>query len=328
MVVDEAGMLDAATRAILSTRRSATLGPIRYIGNPGPVLGEFWNLCQQAQDEDNAGRFAFVKWTWRDRYLALKGEHPEGDTPATLKDVERAVAYHAFIESEKKDLAPFEFEQAYEAKFATPPTAIFAPWLDDAMTLDADPNPHPGHEYVAGWDVGQVNDWTRGAFLCLTCWHVHHVASIRRVGYPAIEEFIASESARFKAKAVIEKNGPGGPSIDHVREKYRLTESWWTDSTSKRTAVLTVNRLGSSGQLRLANLPVLRSEMTTFESHQSPTSGAWTFGAVKGAHDDAVMALVIAVGSATSGGTGYIQMLKRQIEKAEQAKRDAAEKKP
>lgn len=318
MVVDEAGMLDSASRAILSTRRSATLGPIRYIGNPGPVLGEFWNLCQQAQDEANAGRMGFIHWSWRDRWLALKGEHPDGPTHSFLRDVEAAARYLNFIESERKDLSAFEFDQQYEGKFPTPPGALFAEWLDRAMVLDPDPEPHPGHPYVMGWDIGQQSGWTRGVPLCLKCWSVQHVSSIRGEAYPTIEAFIASESRRFNhASAVIEKNGPGGPVFDHVMTLYDKVQGWWTDNKSKRTAALAVNRDGGGGKLRFADLPVLRSEMTVFKSHQQPSTGTWTFvsPAKKEGHGDAVSALLIAVGSATSGAEAFLRLLQEEIDR-------------
>ena len=41
VVVDEAGKLSAAARAIISSRRSALLGPARYIGNPEGTGSEF-----------------------------------------------------------------------------------------------------------------------------------------------------------------------------------------------------------------------------------------------------------------------------------------------
>jgi hypothetical protein len=322
MVVDEAGILDSASRSILSTRRSATLGPVRYIGNPGPVLGEFWNLCQQAEDEENAGRMRLIRWTWRDRHLALSGEHPLGGTPTSLMDAERAEGYRTFIDSEKRDFSPFEFEQQYEGKFATPPGALFAAWLDGAMILDPDPNPHPDHPYMTGWDVGQQSGWTRGAHLCLKCWSVQHVSGIRGQPYPTIERFIADESRRFHSTAVIEVNGPGRPVFDHVLELYKDTQKWNTDNTNKRTAALEINRMGSAGKLKLAEIPVLRSEMTNFKSHQMPATGRWTFTSPskKDGHGDSVSALLIAVGAATSGGSGFLAMFERQIEKAEKAK--------
>ena len=43
-VVDEAGLLTPEAQAALSTRRSSTLGPLRYIGNPGVVAGPFRRL--------------------------------------------------------------------------------------------------------------------------------------------------------------------------------------------------------------------------------------------------------------------------------------------
>jgi hypothetical protein len=318
MVVDEAGLLDSASRAILSTRRSATLGPIRYIGNPGPVLGEFWNLCQQAQDEANAGRIGFIRWTWRDRYLGLKGEHPDGPTPPELLNPDGAELYLAFIESERKDLSGFEFAQQYEGEFPTPPGALFAEWVDKAMVLDVDQEPHKDHPYIMAWDIGQQSGWTRGVPLCLKCWAVHWVAGIRGEPYPKIEAFIAAESLRFNhAPAIIETNGPGGPVFDHVQALYDKVQKWWTDNRNKRTAALTVNRDGGGGKLKLCRDPGLRSEMMVFKSHQVPSTGTWTFvsPSKKDGHGDRVSALLIAVGSASSGAEAFLRLLQEEIDR-------------
>lgn len=318
MVVDEAGLLDAASRAILSTRRSATLGPIRYIGNPGPVLGEFWNLCQQAQDEANAGRMGFIHWSWRDRWMALKGEHPDGPTHESLLDLDGAALYLAFIESEKKDHSSFEFAQQYEGEFPTPPGALFAEWVDKAMVLEPDPNPHPDHPYMTGWDIGQQSGWTRGVHLCLKCWAVHWVSGIRGRPYPEMEAFIASESMRFNhSPAIIETNGPGGPVFDHVQQLYDKVQKWWTDNRNKRTSALEINRDGGGGKLKLAKIPVLRSEMMVFKSHQVPSSGTWTFvsPSKKDGHGDSVSGLLIVYGAATSGAEAFLRLLQQEIDR-------------
>jgi hypothetical protein len=102
-VVDEAGLLTPSARGIISSRRSATFGPLRYIGNPTVNMSEFWRLCRQAAATDNGGDLAFLRWTWEDKARALG--------PAQAK------AYRQFIEDERRNLPADEFRRLYEAAF-------------------------------------------------------------------------------------------------------------------------------------------------------------------------------------------------------------------
>jgi hypothetical protein len=75
-VVEEASLLTKRAHGIISSRRSATLGPILYIGNADHVGSEFYRLCKRAEAEQDAGnpRVLFRKWTWRDRAAALSDD--------------------------------------------------------------------------------------------------------------------------------------------------------------------------------------------------------------------------------------------------------------
>lgn len=102
VVVDEAGLLNSAAHGAISTRRSYTLGPAWYIGNPGPVEGPFERLCDRAEKE---GRL--YRWTWRTMHEWL-----------TEHDPQRAVKYLEHIESERATLDRREFKRLYEAEWA------------------------------------------------------------------------------------------------------------------------------------------------------------------------------------------------------------------
>jgi hypothetical protein len=109
-VVDEAGQLTEYAQSAISTRRSATFGPVRYIGNPGPLGGTFYRLCELAQSQSNVlgmdgrRRYGFHRWTWRDKMAAMSAE--------------RAAEYGSFIEDERSRLASYMFRQMYEAEWA------------------------------------------------------------------------------------------------------------------------------------------------------------------------------------------------------------------
>jgi hypothetical protein len=110
IVVDQAELLTGRARAIISTRRAATMGPIRYGGNAGAHGSEWWRLTRQAEAAHRGGskEMDFIRWTWRDRYEALKGEG--GD---------EAARYLTFIEAEERNLPSEEFRRLYESDFLT-----------------------------------------------------------------------------------------------------------------------------------------------------------------------------------------------------------------
>lgn len=311
VVIDEAGLLTSSARAIISSRRSATLGPARYIGNPVATGSEFWLLCQQAIEGKEAGDgyWDFLRWTWRDRAAALE--------PGARAE------YAAFIERERRTLVPFEFQRLYEAEWAAPENAIFAPLLEKMAVLPIDDEPHAKHPYLVAWDIGLQRDYTVGVPLCLTCFTVTHMVRLRPGDSGALKAVIRDTCIHWNnATAVIETNGPGKPVFDAIAAAYKNVQGWYTDNSNKRTAVFEVLRRGMDGTLTIAPIPALLNELRVFESQQNPKTQVWSFGAPSGAHDDCAMALIIAVGAATSGGAAYIDMLRRQLaDKAEKEKR-------
>lgn len=319
LVVDEAGLLTSAARAVISTRRSALLGPARYIGNPSATASEFWQLHQQATEgkEEGDGYWHILKWTWETRLNALAPD--------------QKIRYQRFIDNERKTLAPFMFKRWYEADWAIPEKSIFGAVVarleKEGKLLDPDPKPHPGHRYLVAWDIGVTSDYTVGVPLCLDCFAVTDFYRDRPGDTTGLPGHMVEYTRQWRTSAgkkgeveqwndpqmVVEKNGLGLTIFNDVARLYKKVQGWETDNVNKRTAVFEVlPRLGNGG-LTIARIAAMLNELTVYESQQNPKTQTWTFGAPSGAKDDIVMALLIAVGSATSGAAAYIEMMKRQL---------------
>jgi hypothetical protein len=324
LVVDEAGQLTAAARAMISSRRSALLGPARYIGNPGPTGSEFWNLHQQATEarekqEKDGGPWYWdlLTWTWETRYHALSPQ--------------QQVAYKVFIDNERRTLLPFQFTRLYDASWAVPEKSIFGATIvkleKEGRLLAPSATPHPGHPYLIAWDIGVTSDFTVGVPLCLKCWTVtdyHRECPGDTIGLP--ERMVKYSRHWNEGQMVIERNGLGITIFNDVARLYKKVQGWETDNVNKRTAVFeTLPRLEKGG-LTIPRIPVMLKELTVYESQQNPKTQTWTFGAPNGAKDDIVMGLLIAVGAATSGGAAYIEMMKRQLEQQKAKEKAAREK--
>jgi len=323
LVVDEAGLLTGIARALISSRRSAFLGPARYIGNPSGSGSAFWELHDQAvrlkAEPEWAGYWDTMTWTWETRYAALR--HPL-----------RQLAYRRFIDNERATLLPFEFARLYEAKWGIPEKSIFGAAIakleKEGKLVERDPKPHPGHPYLVAWDVGVTTDYTVGVPLCLKCWTVTDYYRERPGDDHGLEGRMVEYSKRWnEGQMVIERNGLGLIIFGRAARLYKKVQGWQTDNVNKRTAVFEVlNRLGTPGALTLFKDPLMLKELTNYESQQNPKTQVWSFGAPKGGHDDIVMGAVIAVGAATSGAAAYIEMMKRQLAK-QKAKQDEMERK-
>lgn len=328
LVVDEAGLLTSAARAIISSRRSAYLGPARYIGNPAASGSEFWLLHQQATEEKEKGEgyWDVLKWTWKTRHDALSPENQ--------------VRYVYFIENERRTLQPFEFARLYDADWAVPEKSIFGAVVKklekEGKLIAPDKTPHPGHSYLVAWDIGVTSDYTVGAPLCLNCFSISDYYRDRpgdTTGLPAkIVEYSklwrtsagkkGDEQLWNEPQIVVEKNGLGLVIFNEVARLYKKVQGWETDNLNKRTAVFEVlNRLDKGG-LTIPKIAAMLNELTVYESQQNPKTQTWTFGAPAGAKDDIVMALLIAVGSATSGAAAYIEMMKRQLARMQEAEKN------
>ena len=154
VVADQAEELTEKADANLSSRRSATLGPIRYSGNAGIMTGPFWKVCQRLEAEAKVGTAFFQHLTWRDKASTLTGQ--------------RRAEYEAFIAKEKIRLGPEQFDRIYEAIFLKLGSGIldYAPiCVNGGNPLNPVPLPYtepwsPREPVIAGIDLGKETDWT------------------------------------------------------------------------------------------------------------------------------------------------------------------------
>src|SRR6267143_4502628 len=257
-------------------------------------------------------QFSFRRWTWRDRAAAL----PEPERTAYLQ----------FIARQKAELLPFDYDRLYEAKWAAAEEAIFGPVMDLLFNLQRDPNPHAGHEYLIGWDIGDEADYTVGAPLCLTCWTISDFRRLPRGRGPLIKSDIREYSAHWNnGTAVIETNGPRGPILQETQRLYPKVQGWWTDAANKLDGVTSICLRARSQRMSIVKDAAAMAEFQKYERTYNPKTQTRHFAAPSGFHDDYVAAVLVAVGSATSGGVAYIEMMKRQLEKQKEREKAHAE---
>lgn len=305
-VVDEAGLLTPSAQAAISSRRSSTMGPLHYIGNPGIVSGPFRRLCslgEQAGADPQSewrGIYSLHRWTWRDKYEALK-----------LEDPAKAELYLQFIEQERASLPEFEFRRLYEAVWVEDEAAIF-------RNIDACTKGAPLHEpatddtYTIGVDVGQRVDYLVAIGIGRKSGRADFMERFRGVPAPQQADRLEGLLKEFPGQAWIETNGPGLPLFQEMQKRGAPVQAFETTGKSKPEIITHLASELEHERLPLADMPPLQHELRMFRYHRLP-SGTYRYEAPAGEHDDTVMALAIAAWAHShKPNAGLLSWMERQ----------------
>jgi len=282
-VVDEAGQMLPEAHSAISTRRSDTLGPLWYIGNPGRRTGPFRRIAARAQAE---GRL--FSFNWHDKHEWL-----------LTVDKARADEYEAFIESERIEIPDFEFRRLYEAEWTEDEAAVFrgvhAAVVGERFAWD---KADSGDELLAiprviGVDVGQSNDYLVAIGMQKHTGHCDVMERFRGVGYPQAAIRLKAMQDALRAPIIVEENGVG---IALCQEFDRLQVNYipfTTSNASKQEIVLALSADIENSRVTFADMEPLPYELETYQYERMP-SGVYRYSAPAGEHDDTVMALALA----------------------------------
>lgn len=307
-VVDEAGLLTPEAQAAISARRSATLGPLRYIGNPGLVAGPFRKLCSLAErateeGSDLAGVYSLHKWTWKDKYLAL-----------AETNLDAARAYETFINQERLSLPEFEFRRLYEAEWTEDEAAVFR-GVHEATSGEM--ASEPDGEYQGGVDVAQSQDYLVVALVSKKRNRAEYMERWRGVSYPQSAIRMKEMQGKWGAPFVVEENGPGIALIQELDRLGVRYVPFTTSSQSKQEIILSLAADIQNQRLSLAPMPPLQYELAMYRYSRTP-SGLYSYSAPPGEHDDTVMALALARwGMAHQPHTGLFDFMRATSKKEE-----------
>lgn len=287
-VVDEAGLLTPSAQAAISTRRSATLGPLHYIGNPGLVAGPFRRLCAlgeqaKAAGSQNAGVYSIHRWTWKDKHAALLTTNPS-----------RADEYAQFVEQERRSLPDFEFRRLYEAEWTEDEAAVFRGLEAVLLRGETAPLPASADQFSLGVDVAQLSDF----LACVSFGRETRRFDLRyhRRGVPyatAARELKAISDDLGKAQLVVEENGPGIALIQELDRVGAPVLKFTTSGQSKQELILTLAADVQESRAKIADQAPMPYEFAIYRYERTP-SGLYRYTAPPGEHDDTVMAAALA----------------------------------
>lgn len=202
----------------------------------------------------------------------------------SLRSLDNPYLDPAEVESARRDMPPDAFLQEYEAVPAADGGNPFG--LDEiAACVSPITNEDP---VVWAWDVAKSVDFTVGIALdrhCRVCRPVQHFQA-------DWEETEARILEATNAPALVDSTGVGDPIVERLQRKSSLFTGFKFSSTSKQQLMLDLRTAIHKGEIHYPN-GIIKAELDTFQ--YAHTQNGTRYEAPRGLHDDAVMALALAL---------------------------------
>lgn len=282
-------------------------------GNPDVILestpngaqGYFYERCMEALRGDGIWRLHFYAWWWDDEYRLplLQDEIIE------YNDEERElVAKHGLTPEQIKwrRYKISELREKYNQEYPEDPITCFLTSGDSYFGdvskcfYSGDVQWQEGHEYVAGLDFGQTNDYTAMIVIDKTEKRMVDLLHIRRLEWREQRQRIYDVYKKWRCKRMAsEVNSIGSVNIEELARMGLAVIPFETTNISKSDMMSNLYEALHSNGLALLDNTTLRHELTTFVSTQTAT-GLWRLAAEGEGHDDTVMALGLAWYAATN----------------------------
>jgi len=184
------------------------------------------------------------------------------------------------------------FNQEYLAQIVSGEGAVFRNVITCAKSawLDA---PEPGHQYVAGVDVADANDYTVISVFDVAAKREVYKDRFRRVGYMALEDRLHAIYQKFGLSSMaIEDNSIGQPVIDHLMARGMDIIPFHTSPATKAPIIQALASAFEHEEISILPDEVTINELTAYEAKKR--AAGYSYSAPTGMHDDTVMALAIA----------------------------------
>lgn len=276
-------------------------------GNPDVILestpngaqGYFYERCMEALRGDGIWRLHFYAWWWDDEYRLplLQDEIIE------YNDEERElVAKHGLTPEQIKwrRYKISELREKYNQEYPEDPITCFLTsgnsYFGDTSKCfySGETQWQEGHEYVAGLDFGQTNDYTAMIVIDKTEKRMVDLLHIRRLEWSEQRRRIAEMYRKWKVRTMgAEANSIGSVNIEEMQKGGLNVMPFETTNATKAEIMSDLYEGLHANGLKIMDIETLRHEMATFVSTQTAT-GLWRLAAEGEGHDDTVMALAIA----------------------------------
>jgi hypothetical protein len=267
---------------------------------PNGAQGYFYDTCMEAYRGEGVWTLHFYAWWWDEDYrLPLD----EGETLTYTDEESVLVQAHDLTpeqikwrrskQKELKSKFPQEYPEDPLTCFLTSGNSYFGD-MAGVFTAPMDAEYNPDHEYVAGLDFGQTNDFTAMPVIDITDKVQVDLLHIRKLEWKEQRSRIKDKYNQWHCSRMgAEKNSIGSVNIEALVDDGLVVVPFDTTNMSKSEIMSDLYEGVHTDGMKLQDHPAERHEMNTFVSTQTAT-GVWRLAAEGAGYDDIVMALGIA----------------------------------
>jgi len=268
---------------------------------PNGAQGYFYERSMEALRGSSVWRLHFYPWWWDDAYRIslLQGEQLQyTDEERELARVHPELQPEQFKWRRQKQrelgrLYPQEYPEDPVSCFLTSGNSYFGN-LDGVFVAPMEAECDKDHEYCAGLDFGQTNDFTAMPVLDRTARKQVDLLHINKLPWDEQRRRIAETYKKWHCQWVrAEANSIGQPNIEELANMGLTVHPFQTTNASKAELCAALYEGIHTDGLKLQDWPQERHELNTFVSTQTYT-GLWKLAAEGEGHDDIVIALALA----------------------------------
>ena len=259
------------------------------------IAQEAWFEALRPALSDRQGRALFIStpsgrnWFWE---LYRRGGD-EGWQSFTYPTSANPYIPPAEIEAARRDLSEIIYRQEFLAEFVDNAGAVFRR-VRECATSEAIDQPEAGRQYVAAVDPATAQDYTAVSVFDVEARRQVYLDRFGRVDYPVLQARLDALCKRFQLERMrVEINSIGRPVFDHLAAAGLPVEAFTTTNSTKGAIIQRLISALEHGELSILDDDTQTGELLSFEAKQT-ASGATTYSAPGGLHDDTVMALAMA----------------------------------
>ncbi len=304
-----------ASEVAFWTDADAIMAGAMQAGNPAIIVestanganGWFYNTCMEALEGRSQWKLWFFPWWQDDTYrVSLQPDEtidymPEEKELIRLHKLDASqIKWRRIKWSELKHLAPQEYPETVQSAFLRSGLGYMGD-IEHAFTAPVDATPQAGHEYYAGLDFGQQNDYTVCSVIDKTTMQQVALLRVNQLSWAEMRRRVRDVCKYWGVKVLKpETNSMGSTNIEALQDEFyadglRTSIVPFTTTNATKTASMAALResLHDPEGLRLLPDPAQKHEMSGLQARQTIT-GAWQLSAPDGEHDDIPMGNMLA----------------------------------
>lgn len=280
--VDEAGQVaDSVMDNVVGPTLADYDGQLSLISTPFG-MNHFYRTFMQAHHPDfNADMFAIQLPSWQNPYLS---KH--------------------YLFKEKKRRPQRAFQQEYLALFLSDIGGVFRN-IEGAIDMGRAEMSEPvlGHQYVVGWDLARIHDYSVIVVIDLTTNEQVYFDRFNLMSWRRQVTNVESVARTYNnASVIMDTTGLGEPVYESLRERGVYTIPYHLTNSTKSHLIDNAAMIVENAQVSLMDIPTQTMELRSYAYERLP-SGVYRTSAPDGYFDDCVIALSMALwGMAPSKG--------------------------